>query len=817
MKKNNMKEENNKCPLCHIILNDISNDNKNLNNPINNNILCSTCINKLLKEENNLNIPNDLIENRITEMEEETEIDKTLNRKTENNEIVRHELNKSIIEEIKRDSMNKTLIQGIKQKINQKQILSHINSQKSILNNNLNNSFSNQIKHTKSNKNIQSPENYYIKKTVKANTPTCNIHFLPLDMICLNENIKLCNKCALDKAHWNHEIITDNEFMGYINELNIIYDTMEKNEKMYINCNQKFFKIIENINDKFIKMENQIVEIKKDIINKINHYFIDLLNFINLRRKEIFDKYQYCNYDISDLIKSSSKWMKMVKEDIHDININNLMNSGKQINNRYNIVKEINDMFKILETFKNNGMTIIKNEFWVNPVIIKENKEIIKLLKLTPYEELSNGHNNNNNYINENTERKYNSINTENSKIYCKKIIDDKIRHNNTVSDFYKNKNSQKLKSIKSEKEKHIPNTKTNSINFNRISVSKIKNDINNISQSNESTSPFLNSINTKKTLNSGYKEKTKNNNNISEYRKKCESIQVNNDTDKNININFNGHIFNYNSDNNISIIIPEKNKNKNNAKKKEIKKTNKNKNKRNTPQKISIKKKFEKQNLKRCFSFDENTNSENNKNIQIKKKLCLSNNSKVMNDSINNKNSNNISQTSQNENKKICKNEKSFIKKTKTKTSKYNSNYKTLNNKDLEKYIDYQLKKSKQSFNRINLRDNGIKLVCFYYKNYITKIYKEIKMQGCNLNDNDIKLLIKCFMENDITVNYLNISDNELTDECIETISNFINSKKDIANISMKNNLFSKKGIKRLKEIVKNKKDNSNEFNFEI
>ena len=812
-----MKEENNKCTLCHIILNDISNDNKNLNNPINNNILCSTCINKLLKEENNLNIPNDLIENRITEMEEETEIDKTLNRKTENNEIVRHELNKSIIEEIKRDSMNKTLIQGIKQKINQKQILSHINSQKSILNNNLNNSFSNQIKHTKSNKNIQSPEKYYIKKTVKANTPTCNIHFLPLDMICLNENIKLCNKCALDKAHWNHEIITDNEFMRYINELNIIYDTMEKNEKMYINCNQKFFKIIENINDKFIKMENQIVEIKKDIINKINHYFIDLLNFINLRRKEIFDKYQYCNYDISDLIKSSSKWMKTVKEDIHDININNLMNSGKQINNRYNIVKEINDMFKILETFKNNGMTIIKNEFWVNPVIIKENKEIIKLLKLTPYEELSNGHNNNNNYINENTEIKYNSINTENSKIYCKKIIDDKIRHNNTVSDFYKNKNSQKLKSIKSEKEKHIPNTKTNSINFNRISISKIKKDLNNISQSNESTSPFLNSINTKKTLNSGYKEKTKNNNNISEYRKKCESIQVNNDTDKNININFNGHIFNYNSDNNISIIIPEKNKNKNNAKKKEIKKTNKNKNKRNTPQKISIKKKFEKQNLKRCFSFDENTNSENNKNIQIKKKLCLSNNSKVMNDSINNKNSNNISQTSHNENKKICKNEKSFIKKTKTKTSKYNSSYKTLNNKDLEKYIDYQLKKSKQSFNRINLRDNGIKLVCFYYKNYITKIYKEIKMQGCNINDNDIKLLIKCFMENDITVNYLNISDNELTDECIETISNFINSKKDIANISMKNNLFSKKGIKRLKEIVKNKKDKSNEFNIEI
>jgi hypothetical protein len=55
--------------------------------------------------------------------------------------------------------------------------------------------------------------------------------------------------------------------------------------------------------------------------------------------------------------------MKKVKENKEDINIINLINTGKQLNDRYNIVKEINDIFKVLEAFKDNGMFIIKNEF----------------------------------------------------------------------------------------------------------------------------------------------------------------------------------------------------------------------------------------------------------------------------------------------------------------------------------------------------------------------------------------------------------------------------------------------------------------------
>ena len=156
-----MKEEKYKCPLCHISHNDKNNKYFNINNSKDENILCSQCLNKLLKEENNLIFPKDLISNKITELEEETEFD-NFNTNTEVNE-VKHELNQSIMDEIKRDSMNKTLIQEFKQQMINKHLISNIKSDqlssKDINKNNLNLSYN-----SESTKNIHSMKNYYIKK-----------------------------------------------------------------------------------------------------------------------------------------------------------------------------------------------------------------------------------------------------------------------------------------------------------------------------------------------------------------------------------------------------------------------------------------------------------------------------------------------------------------------------------------------------------------------------------------------------------------------------------------------------------------------------
>ena len=816
-----MKEEKYKCPLCQISHNDSPNEN-NIINPKEKNIICSSCINKLLKEENNLIFPNDLLSNKITEQEEETDNDNNNIKKSDNNEI-KHELSKSIMDEIKRDSKNKTLIQELKQQINNKQLLSSIKSQENILNISNTENQLNLSETCKSNKNIQSMKNYYVKKTVKVkgsknennnfdiiNSQMCNKHSLPLNMICITENIKICAKCALNNDHLYHKIISQKEYLEYINELDKIYNIIENNENTYNNFNQKFFGIIEEINDKFIKMESQLAEIKKEIIDKINNYFTEILNFINQRRKEIFDKFQYCNYDLSELMESSLTWMKTVKEKNNFFDKLNLLNAGKQLNNRYNFVKEINEVFNILTRYNENGMTIIKNEYKEKPIIIQENTEIIKSLNLTPYEDLSKD---NNIYVNkaktiENSDMNNNiSTNIENTKIYCKKVIDDKIRHNNTVSDFYKNKNKnkRKFKSIKPEKS-NIANT--NSVNYNRISVSRI----NNNTESNESTFPFFYSTVYNNGINSE-KKCSVNKSNILEYKKKHESIRINNETDSNININFNGHIFNYNSDNNISIIFPEKNKNKN-----QNKKEGKNiiKNKRKTPQKINIKKKMINQNFKRCFSFDENISSEYNTNkIQVKKNLYLSNNKKLMN-MTSNFNSNTL-KIRPFDSKKNYR-EKTFINLTKKKSNNRNIIfYKTLSNKELEKYVNYQLKKEKPNFNRINLHEHGIKLITSFCNMNKNKRYKEMQLQRCNLNEQDLIFLIKSFLENDISMPVLNISDNNLNDECIESINDLINQNNDIIKIILVNNSFSKQGKGRLKEIIKKKKEEKVELNIRI
>ena len=133
---------------------------------------------------------------------------------------------------------------------------------------------------------------------------------------------------------------------------------------------------------------------------------------------------------------------------------------------------------------------------------------------------------------------------------------------------------------------------------------------------------------------------------------------------------------------------------------------------------------------------------------------------------------------------------------------------YKTLNTKELEKYVYYQLKKLKPNFNRINLRDTGIKIICSFFKKNKNKKYKELKLQGCNINDLDFDIFTKSLIENNISIPIINLAENKLTDDCTFFILDFINEYNDIQNILFTNNLFSK-GIKeKIKEILKIRKN---------
>ena len=857
-----MKQEKYQCPLC-LVSHNLSNEHSNKNFQNNEKLFCSSCISKLLNKENNLVFPNDFFDHSHIKQIDQLKVEQ--NKKENKNEEIKHQtINNSIIEELKEQSIKKTLIiQEIKHQSKNKPLLNEISQQQNTQNNN--------AKNEARDNSSTSSKKYYVKKTVKVNKlpeyksrentsstlSLCPTHSLPLNVICINEKKRICSQCALNKIHINHKIITEKDFIQYIEELSKIYNNLEINHNKYCNYSNNSFSTVDEIVKLFLEKENNLLELKKKIIDNLNNQFEILLKFIYLRKKEIYDKYQQTNYDISSLIESSNDWIKIVSAKLdksnsknnycsifldndENRNIFNLISSGKELNEKYNFVQEINSIIDKLQTYKDKGIAIKQNDDIINALLnnkkliyVEENPELIKILNLSTYgnlvkkskpknfesitkfdknglDEIEFGDNRDTTFENINNIdiSKYcnKDIDENNQKIYFRKIVSEIGKGNYTENDFYKKKD---IKVIKNHN-KIYENTYTN-VNFNRKTISegkKIKNKIN-FSEINEEN-PMINNINKiNKKINKLLRNNTAGNMHIklpkNRNNENNETLEISNDN--NININFNGHIFNYNSDSNFSINLPEINKNNtkiknNNEKINDIIKLitpNKSENKNNRTQAL------EKQKLMRCFSFD--AKAEKNKLFTTNK---TSSKSILNKNPVNNLKTNYIVNTCNNHKLyegKSLRNSDFFLKKSdnisiKSKGSK--NNCKTLTVKDLEKYVNYQLKKNKPNFNRINLRDIGMKMICLFFNKNKNKKYKEIKLQGCNLIDLDFGLFSKSLIKNNISIPIVNVSENRLTDDCSFYLLDFINDYNEIQNIILSNNFFSKSIKEKIREVLK-------------
>ena len=857
-----MKQEKYQCPLC-LVSHNLSNEHSNKNFQNNEKLFCSSCISKLLNKENNLVFPNDFFDHSHIKPIDQLKVEQ--NKKENKNEEIKHQtINNSIIEELKEQSIKKTLIiQEIKHQSKNKPLLNEISQQQNTQNNN--------AKNEARDNSSTSSKKYYVKKTVKVNKlpeyksrentsstlSLCPTHSLPLNVICINEKKRICSQCALNKIHINHKIITEKDFIQYIEELSKIYNNLEINHNKYCNYSNNSFSTVDEIVKLFLEKENNLLELKKKIIDNLNNQFEILLKFIYLRKKEIYDKYQQTNYDISSLIESSNDWIKIVSAKLdksnsknnycsifldndENRNIFNLISSGKELNEKYNFIQEINSIIDKLQTYKDKGIAIKQNDDIINALLnnkkliyVEENPELIKILNLSTYgnlvkkskpknfesitkfdknglDEIEFGDNRDTTFENINNIdiSKYcnKDIDENNQKIYFRKIVSEIGKGNYTENDFYKKKD---IKVIKNHN-KIYENTYTN-VNFNRKTISegkKIKNKIN-FSEINEEN-PMINNINKiNKKINKLLRNNTAGNMHIklpkNRNNENNETLEISNDN--NININFNGHIFNYNSDSNFSINLPEINKNNtkiknNNEKINDIIKLitpNKSENKNNRTQAL------EKQKLMRCFSFD--AKAEKNKLFTTNK---TSSKSILNKNPVNNLKTNYIVNTCNNHKLyegKSLRNSDFFLKKSdnisiKSKGSK--NNCKTLTVKDLEKYVNYQLKKNKPNFNRINLRDIGMKMICLFFNKNKNKKYKEIKLQGCNLIDLDFGLFSKSLIKNNISIPIVNVSENRLTDDCSFYLLDFINDYNEIQNIILSNNFFSKSIKEKIREVLK-------------
>ena len=240
--------------------------------------------------------------------------------------------------------------------------------------------------------NNQNNQQCYMKKIIKfgkklkfsKNSLICSIHSLPLNIICVNDQQKICSQCALNNIHLNHQIIQENKFIEYIDELVKVYQEIENNINIFgdiTNINTEL--ILEKIDRKINKFKNNIIKICEELIENINAQCKQIGKYLDLRKNELFNKYQFNNCDMNNLRETTNNWIEITCDKLtkassgnldelnieslklldsdQNKNIFSLINLGKQLNERYNFINETKDIIDKLNEFHIKGLNVEPN------------------------------------------------------------------------------------------------------------------------------------------------------------------------------------------------------------------------------------------------------------------------------------------------------------------------------------------------------------------------------------------------------------------------------------------------------------------------
>ena len=223
-----------------------------------------------------------------------------------------------------------------------------------------------------------------LRKIVNKNNNqnSCEIHSLPMNIICIDERKKICSQCALNDIHSTHQIITEKDFLFNINKLIDLFQEIDNNQIKYlsINISNNVKNIISDIDNNILQLIDLIQSTKEKIIKNINNQCEKIINFLNKRKNEIEKKFQNNNFDMNNLRETALSWMQNVADKLNKINennidliklidngqekekdISNLISSGKQLKDRYIFAQESVKIINDLEEFKNTGIKIEPN------------------------------------------------------------------------------------------------------------------------------------------------------------------------------------------------------------------------------------------------------------------------------------------------------------------------------------------------------------------------------------------------------------------------------------------------------------------------
>ena len=131
-------------------------------------------------------------------------------------------------------------------------------------------------------------------------------------------------------------------------------------------------------------------------------------------------------------------------------------------------------------------------------------------------------------------------------------------------------------------------------------------------------------------------------------------------------------------------------------------------------------------------------------------------------------------------------------------------NSYENKSKKELQEFITNQLKNNKPNFSRINMNGYGTQYLCSYLHKNPNKDFKELKLLGCNLNDDDLFILTRTLLDHDIGLLVLNLSSNKITDDSASNILDILKDCKSLKGLSLYNNMISDLLKEKLKEYAK-------------
>ena len=173
-------------------------------------------------------------------------------------------------------------------------------------------------------------------RSTKKRASFCAIHpTRNLELICIDDKLKICTNCALFGTHRNHNVINIDEFQKDVevkSELLIdLFDLLDQNMK-----NDNYTKNVFTLNNKFDNLTNVIDRKYNDISYTVNAFTNDLISKVKQDEKALLDSIA----NKFDYLKSKINYYKYFPRELND----NVSAWKQKVQNKLNKLNEITDI-----------------------------------------------------------------------------------------------------------------------------------------------------------------------------------------------------------------------------------------------------------------------------------------------------------------------------------------------------------------------------------------------------------------------------------------------------------------------------------------